>query len=70
MEADDLIFLVEHEHDRMFAVHPVQLGRQHPAGIRQTPDALLIAGALSLPYQRHAIHREGLLGFGPFLKQG
>jgi hypothetical protein len=70
MDADDVVFLVEEEHNKMFAVHIGQVGRKHTAGIRRTPDLVLLVGYLSFPYQHHAIDRQGLLGLAPFLKQG
>ena len=70
MDADDVVFLIEHEHDKMFAVHIGQVRRKHPGCISRTPELVLIAGYLSFPYEHHTIHREVRLCLVPLLKQG
>jgi hypothetical protein len=64
-----MIFLVKHEHNKMFTVHIGKIGRQHTAGISRTSDLWLIVGHAPIPYQHHAINRQGLLWRVPFLKQ-
>jgi hypothetical protein len=59
MDADDVIFLVQHEHDKMFTVHISEVGRQYTAGISRTSDLGVIIGHAPFPYQHHAINRQG-----------
>ena len=70
IDPDDLIFLIQEEHDKMLSVHPLQVCREQAAGVSRTPDPLRIAGHLSFPYQRYPVDRYVLLWHLSFLKQG
>ena len=49
MDAEYVVFLIEEEHDKMFAVHISEVRGKHPAGIRSTPNLLLLVGHLCFP---------------------
>ena len=70
MDADDVIFLIEHAHDKVFTVNAAEVGCEHPGCIGRTPELVLIARELSFPSQHHAINRQGLLTLVPLLQKG